>query len=145
MTSHKGKAMTGFVPPPYNPYPEGPLSVHMGYAMQSLGFIGNPKKWVGKQIETVEVMAMEYGATSSVATLIRFTDGTRGWSVGHGSADGVITGPRLEAVLLSQIVTAAEKDAIRDARRRRAAREESERLAAKQAQLASLKAELGEA
>jgi hypothetical protein len=135
--------MTSFVPPPYNPYPEGPLSVHMGHAMHSFGFIGDPKKWVGKQIESVEVLAMEYGATSSAATLFKFTDGTRGWSVGHGSADGVITGPRLEAVLLSQIVTSAEKDAIRDARKRLVAREESERLAAKQAQLASLKAELG--
>jgi hypothetical protein len=137
--------MTGFVPPPYNPYPEGPLSVHMGHAMQSLGFIGDPKKWVGKQIETVEVLAMEYGATSGAATLFKFTDGTRGWSVGNGSANGVLTGPRLEAILVSQILTAGEKEAIRDAQERRVARLIAERLALKQAQLATLKAELGEA
>lgn len=83
--------------------------------MSCLGFLDDPKQWVGKTIAMVEVLAVDGEDMSKVVTLFKFTNAERGWLTGGRARNGANFGPRLEAVLLSQIVTNSEKQALRDA------------------------------
>lgn len=121
------------------------ISSHMGYAMTQLGFEGDPSKWVGKTIAKVETLRAEYGATFDTCVLFLFEDGSRGWLVGRGSANGIMTGPLIEEVAKSLIVTADEYGRMQAAHKRlrdeKAAAHQSQKLA----EFERLKKELGAA
>jgi hypothetical protein len=85
---------------------------------------------------------MEYGAINNTATLFQFEDGTRGWSAGHGSAEGIITGPRPDELEKSRIVTADEYGRICAMRRSVAERREKDHERQKRAEYERLKREL---
>lgn len=121
---------------------EGAMPGNMGDAMAHMGFCGDPRKWVGKVIEDVEYLEME--SVSGCATLFKFSDGTRGWTVGRGMADGLLSGPSPMYLDRSRIITAEEKDAIKEAQQRRQDLIKAEQREEKQRQLRMLKSELGE-
>lgn len=73
---------------------------------EKFGFLSGPEKCIGKTIEAVESLRMDYGCTWDRAFAVRFTDGSRAFFVGH-SGSGVMN-PSLEAVQASEIFTPEE-------------------------------------
>lgn len=111
--------------------------------IKQFGFLGDPRKWVGKTIEVVEIISMEFSANSSSAILVKFTDGSRGWSAGHGNCDNIVAGPRLEDLAKSQILTADEYGQMIADQKRRADARIAEDRRRKEAEFARLQKELG--
>lgn len=100
---------------------------------EKFGFVADLRECVGKTIERVEMVQMDYGCTWPQAFAVRFTDGTRaffGATVGTG-----IMNPRLDGTVCrdtytvetSQIFTKPEYAAMADARRQDAVRREQDR------------------
>lgn len=104
---------------------------------------GDPRRWIGRTVAEVEVLNMEYGSVPRQCTLVRFTDGSRGWVAG-GVSSNIAVGPDVKDMKKSNIITPeeiAEIEAEAHRKRQEKARDE-QRI--KQEQLARLKRELGE-
>lgn len=114
---------------------------------ERFGFESDPRACVGKTIERIELLAMEFGCTWSHAFAIRFTDGSRAFFAGkpgtgimnpqldgksYGDAHTVETSEIFTKPEYAAMVTAKEADAVRRRQdHERAERREFERLAAK--------------
>lgn len=111
--------------------------------MDKMGFIGDPKKWSGRTIERAELVPMQFGSTSSSCVLLKFSDGSRGWCLGRNS-DGLMTGPDIDKLADSQIVTADEYGVLIADRKREQDRRREDELRRKRQDLERLRRELGE-
>lgn len=111
--------------------------------MRRWGFLTDPLQFAGKTIARVEVMQMQFGCTHDRSIAFEFTDGTRGWVLGHGGQH-CEPSPNEESLRKSMIVKPVEvAEYIADQMRKRQDRE-SRALDAKRRQLQQLKEELGE-
>lgn len=111
------------------------------------GFEPDLRKCVGKTIESVELMEMEYGCTWSHAWAVRFTDGARAFFAGkpgtgimnprldgnvYGGVHSVETSAIFTKPEYAEMVTARiETKRRRERERERVEREQLERLARK--------------
>jgi len=110
--------------------------------MDKMGFEGNPQKWVGKTIEVAEVMRTGWGSTSDYCVMIRFTDGSRGWTIGRNS-NNLAIGPNVDDLEKSEVITADEYGSLLAQRKReKDARAEDEKRRELQ-QLESLQKKYG--
>ena len=111
--------------------------------MDKLGFEGDPRKWGGKTIVLVELFRTKFGSINDKCLLFTFEDGTRGWLLGRPS-NSVLTGPDIDQLENSKIITAEEYGALVAERKREADAREDDRKRQTRQELERLKKELGE-
>lgn len=111
--------------------------------MHRWGFLTDPKKFVGKTIQAVEHLRMEFGCTQSESLAFQFTDGTRGWILGHGGQH-CEPNPDEPSLAKSMIITPEEYGQYQADKLRRKQSHLKQETDHKRLELQRLKKELGE-
>jgi hypothetical protein len=106
------------------------------------GFEKDLRKCIGRTIESADIVEMPYGCTWRSAWAVRFTDGSRAFFV--GSTGSGIVNPLREAVEKCSIFTSKEVGEMAEADAAKRRRDKAEDRRRKEAQLESLRKELGQ-
>lgn len=110
--------------------------------MRKWGFLTDPKNFVGKTIINVESLQMEFGCTYTRSLAFEFSDGSRGWILGH-SGSNCAPNPQQQDLEKSTIVRPEEFGQYMTDKKSKEVQRRNQELRRKREQLEQLKSELG--